>query len=478
MTPTAPPGRGPAGSVGTAWATAAAAATGVLVSLSYVAVTLPVAVVGLGVIVLAAAFRPKSFALATALVVVLSTPIQNVIGPAGSYAEEGMIAVAAVAFSARRLITDGRLVWLPGAGWYVAYLAMGIASSVLADVPARTFAPAAFIAVKGVVFAFSVAQLHWGRADLVVLVRSGVAAAAAVGASALLNLAAPGPWAQFTTGGPPMSYVGPLPAINGFFQHPAAFSRFSGALGVAGLVYGLVVRRSLANTILVAASTGLAFLTFQVKSIVGLLATLTAVGGRFLRPAVVAGLLSVGPLLVVVAAPPLATVIGSDVQTYVFQDSARSELTRGGATVAAQYFPLGAGFGRYGSSTAANSYSPLYYELGFDRRFGLSPNSDQFLNDTQWPALYGETGWLGAAAFAAGLGCMLVFLLRRSSAVEEPLVRWMRITGVGWMILLLVESAAAPVFVSPPSFLFVFAAAGIVASFRSAARTGWTPSDR
>ena len=347
----------------------------------------------------------------------------------------------------------------------------------LADVPVRTSAPAAFIAVKGVVFAFALAQLRWTRADLRMLVRFGVGAAVVVGISALLNLAAPGIWAEFTTGRPPLSYIGPVPALNGLFQHPAAFSRFCGVLGVAGLVYGLVVRRSLANTILVAASTGLAFLTFQVKSIVGLIATLTAIGTRFLRPAVAAGLLCVGPLAVVIAAPPLVELVSTDLQAYVFQDSARSELALGGATMADRYFPVGAGFGRYGSSTAADTYSPLYYQLGFDHRFGLSPDSDQFLNDNQWPALYGETGWLGAGCFAAGLVSMLLLLLRRSSPGEETLVRWIRITGVGWMILLLVESTAAPVFVSPPSFPFMFAAAGIVASFRSAARDLSTTGD-
>lgn len=473
MTPEAPLRHDLASSHGMAWAAAAGVAACMLVGLSHIAVVLPIALIGVTVIMLIATFRPKAFALTAVLVIVFATLIKNMIGPAGSYAEEGMIAVALLAFSARRLVSEGRLVWLPGTGWYAGYLALGMVSSFLADVPPRIAAQAAFIAVKGVVFAFALAQLHWTRDDLVVVVRFGIAAAVTMVASALLNLALPGFWAQLTTGGPPISYMGPIPALNGLFQHPAAFSRFCGVLAVAGLVYGLVVRRSLANTVLVVASGGLAFLTFQVKSIVGLIATLATVGSRFLRPAVVAGLLCAGPIIAAIVVPPLFQLIGSDVQTYVFQDSARSELTRGGATLAAQYFPFGAGFGRFGSSTAADFYSPLYYQLGFAHRFGLSPDSDQFLNDTQWPAIYGETGWFGTACFVLGMVSMLVCLLRRSSPDEEPLVRWIRITGVGWMILLLVESAAGPVFVSPPSFPFVFAAAGIAASFRSAARSRW-----
>jgi hypothetical protein len=454
----------------TAWAAGAAATTLALVGLAWADPTLTLAVIGATVLLLVAAFRPKAFALTAMLVIVLSAPIQSALGGVGSYADEGMIALAAVALGTRRLVTEGRLIWLPGTGWFAGYLAAGVASSVMADVPARWAAPAAMIALKGIIFAFALAQLHWTRDDLVVLVRFGIAAVLAMGVTGLLNLAAPSVWAQLTGEESPIDAVGPLPALNGIFQHPAAFSRFAGVLAVGCLLYGLVVRRSLANILLLAMSAGLAFLTFQVKSIVGLLATLGVMGARFARPAAVAGLVCVGPLVALLVVPPLAQLVGGDFEVYVLQDSARSRLTEGGAELAAHYFPFGAGFGLYGSSTAAANYSPLYYELGFSERFGLGPDSAQFLNDTQWPAIYGEAGWIGAFCFAAGLACMLISLLRRSSSDEAPLVRWIRLTGIGWMMLLLVESSAAPVFVSSPSFPFVFAAAGIVAAFRSAGR--------
>lgn len=450
-----------------AWAAGAAAAALALMGLAWVDPVLSLAVIGATFLLLCAAFRPKAFALTAMLVIVLSAPIQSALGGIGSYADEGMIALAAVALSTRRLVTEGRLIWLPGTGWFAGYLAAGVASSVLADVPARWAAPAALIALKGIIFAFALAQLHWTRHDLVVLVRFGIAAVLAMGVTGVLNLAAPSLWAQLT-GASPIDSVGPIPALTGIFQHPAAFSRFAGVLAVGCLLYGLVVRRSLGNLLLLALSAGLAFLTFQVKSIVGLLATLGAMGARFVRPAAAAGLVCLGPLVALLIVPPLVQLVGGDFEVYVLQDSARSRLTEGGAALAAQYFPFGAGFGLYGSSTAAANYSPLYYELGFSDRFGLGPDSAQFLNDTQWPAIYGEAGWIGAFCFAAGLACMLISLLRRSSADEQPLVRWIRLTGIGWMILLLVESSAAPVFVSSPSFPFVFAAAGIVASFRSA----------
>jgi hypothetical protein len=478
MTADAPTRSAPGTSHGAAWAAAAAMSALVLVSLGYLGPVVPVALLVAAILLLVAAFRPKAFALMAMLVIVFATPVQIVFGSVASYADEGMIALAAVALSARRLVTEGRLVWLPGAGWFAGYLAAGVLSSILADASPRTATTAAFIAVKGVVFAFALAQLRWTRKDLVVLVRLGIAAVVTMAVTGLLNLAVPLAWARLTTGRPPLSYFGPIPALNGIFQHPAAFSRFCGVLAVGCLVYGLVVRRSLANTMLVVVTAGFAFLTVQVKSLVGLLATLTAVGVRFVRPSFVVGLLCVGPLAALILVPPLVDLVGGDIELYVLQDSARSRLTEGGAAVAAQYFPLGAGFGAYGSSTAAQNYSRLYFELGFSERYGLSPDTGHFLNDTQWPAIYGEAGWIGAVCFAAGLACMLVSLLRRTSVDEGALIRWIRISGIGWMILLLVESSAAPVFVSSPSFPFVFAAAGIVASFRSATRNRRTPADQ
>ncbi|MBB3676973.1 hypothetical protein [Modestobacter versicolor] len=482
-TETPPPGPGrparrPRRGSELAWAALGALLTAALTGSSLLGPEVPVAVLGGLVLVLVAASRPKAFALLTMVAIILSTPLQNTLGAAGSYADEGLVALAAVAFSTRRLVTEGRLVWLPGSGWFLGYLAAGLLSAALAEVPAGTAVPAAYIAVKGVVFAFALAQLRWTREDLVSLVRAGITVVVVVALSGAVNLVAPGPWAQLTTGNPPISFLGPVPALNGIFQHPAAFSRFCGVLAVGGLVYGLVVRRSLGNTVLVLLSGGLAFLTLQVKSIVGLLATLGIVGVRFLRPAGVAALVCTLPLAAIVAVPPLVSLIGGDLDLYLTQDSARSLLTQGGVTVAAQYFPFGAGFGRYGSATAATDYSPLYYALGFPGRYGLGPGPDggQFLNDTQWPAVFGEAGWIGAAFFAAGLVCLAVSLCRRTRADEDVLVRWLRVTGLGWMVLLLVETTAAPVFVSTPSFPFVFAAAGVVASFRRTARDEQVPA--
>lgn len=64
-----------------------------------------------------------------------------------------------------------------------------------------------------------------------------------------------------------------------------------------------------------------------------------------------------------------------------------------------QHFPLGSGFGTYGSAEAAKNYSPLYYEYGFANRWGMTPHDGKFLHDTYWPTVLGQFGWIGAALY-------------------------------------------------------------------------------
>lgn len=451
--------------LGGALAAVVVAATALLTS----PLVVPVLVAG-AVAVYLAAFKPKVFALVGVLAVVLSTLVQAALGSIAGYTDEAVVVLALVAFTTRRLVTRGRLVAFPGAAFFLVFIGLGLTSSFVNAVPLTITAEALLLITKGLLFAFALAQLEWTEKDLAVLARAGAVAIVVMLLSGLVNLAAPGLSAA-ATNAIQRAGVGGLPALTGLFEHPAAFGRFCAILAVGALVYGVVVRSSWANVALVTASVGLAMLTFQVKSLVGMIVALAAVGFRLARPVTLWAVLALGPLVGLLLWPPLSGFVGADIQQYVVQDSARLSLTLGSFDVANQHAPLGAGFGRYGSYPASEHYSPEYVSRHFEGVFGLGRDEKgMFLNDTQWPALIGETGWFGALAFLLGVIAVFVLLLRRTSEDEPTLVRWIRITGVGWLTLLLVESIAGPVFVSAPSYPFVFAAAGIVASFASAAR--------
>lgn len=63
------------------------------------------------------------------------------------------------------------------------------------------------------------------------------------------------------------------------------------------------------------------------------------------------------------------------------------------------YFPLGSGFGTFGSDQAARNYSKLYYQYGFDQLYGMNPENGSFLSDTFWPMALGQFGWIGSIIY-------------------------------------------------------------------------------
>ena len=71
----------------------------------------------------------------------------------------------------------------------------------------------------------------------------------------------------------------------------------------------------------------------------------------------------------------------------------------GGVQLFKEYFPFGTGFGTFGSSSAATHYSPLYYQLGFDKIPGMQPTDTRYLNDTFWPMIFGQLGLVGTIPF-------------------------------------------------------------------------------
>lgn len=84
---------------------------------------------------------------------------------------------------------------------------------------------------------------------------------------------------------------------------------------------------------------------------------------------------------------------------------ARYMLYETSVKIANDYFPLGTGWSTFGSHYAAERYSPVYfiYGLGFHRELGYY--NHMFLNDSYWPIVIAESGWLG---FAAVLGFCIV----------------------------------------------------------------------
>lgn len=85
---------------------------------------------------------------------------------------------------------------------------------------------------------------------------------------------------------------------------------------------------------------------------------------------------------------------------------AKSIMTSTALRIAREYFPLGTGFGTFGSTYAEQHYSQVYYLYGIADNPELGVESKLYLTDLFWPILFGETGVLGTIIY-----CILILLL-------------------------------------------------------------------
>jgi hypothetical protein len=134
----------------------------------------------------------------------------------------------------------------------------------------------------------------------------------------------------------------------------------------------------------------------------------------------------------------------------------------GSIAIARDFFPLGAGLGRFGSYMSEVNYSPLYDRYGLVRVYGLGPQNPLAITDTFWPMVLGELGPIGLAGMAAFLGLLLHRLWTVTSRTSSQALRALALGSLFVFVEGLVGSLTAATYVAPPIAYFIFAAAGAV----------------
>lgn len=88
---------------------------------------------------------------------------------------------------------------------------------------------------------------------------------------------------------------------------------------------------------------------------------------------------------------------------------AKSVMTGAAIKISRDYFPIGTGFGTFGSTYAAKFYSPVYYLYGIAEDPQLGEQARMYLTDVFWPILLGENGVLGTLIYC---GLILTLFIR------------------------------------------------------------------
>lgn len=139
------------------------------------------------------------------------------------------------------------------------------------------------------------------------------------------------------------------------------------------------------------------------------------------------------PIMVYIALPRIIS---------EFFNGARGYLYTAGYKIAKGYFPLGTGFGTFGSYMSREFYSPLYYEYGLSSVWGLSPSMPSYIADTYWAMIMGETGFLGVVLLILVLYFIFVQFLKGYNDYKSKIITF------GLICYTVVTSIAEPIYSS------------------------------
>ena len=135
---------------------------------------------------------------------------------------------------------------------------------------------------------------------------------------------------------------------------------------------------------------------------------------------------------------------------------ARAVLLRYGIITMISYFPIGAGFGTFGSDIAAKYYSRLYTDYGFEFIYGMRSNETYFLNDNYWPMVMGQFGVIGLLIFI-----VILYLFIKMAVNGTKNNKYFYFSTFIAMIFLLLSSTASNSY-SEFSSICVFLLVGIL----------------
>ena len=135
------------------------------------------------------------------------------------------------------------------------------------------------------------------------------------------------------------------------------------------------------------------------------------------------------------------------IEFYFFEetDSARNVLLRTSIEIANDYFPIGTGFGTYGSYVSGQEYSPVYNIYKINNIWGIQRSNPSFISDSFWPMLLGQFGYIGMGVYI--LIIIIIFIkIQHGYKIENKAIYISKITA---LVYLLISSTSESAFVNP-----------------------------
>lgn len=152
--------------------------------------------------------------------------------------------------------------------------------------------------------------------------------------------------------------------------------------------------------------------------------------------------------ILLIFVPLILFMVGDQIEYYFFSDiqsdSARYQLLITSISIAKKSFPVGTGFGTFGSYMSAIHYSPVYQIYGISNVHGLIEGATYFTSDSFWPMILGETGIVGLIAIVI----IIIRMLKELQKIK-PIDLALYAGGLICMSYMLIISMAESAFVNP-----------------------------
>lgn len=393
--------------------------------------------------------------------------IDPLYGTMVGYADEVMVLWLFILFLCRQALSRGTFSRTGFGIPLLGFVLTGILSSLIGHVPLWIVVIQLFLYLKGFLFFYTIFHLPINRTCLQSYIRFFAGVGIVVLALGIVDLINPY-WFRAVTGNE--INVGlrfGLPSTKSIFTHPGDFGWFMAFLTLYAFAYYMIFNRNIYLAFGLIFSLG-SFLSMRRRNLAGIFTGL--IFGIWKQPKVEkvrAGIIlgAIIALFIVLAWSTIEMLYTDLMEGYVTtrrpREEARNVLYIGSFQIARDYFPLGAGLGRYGSWMSAAVYSPLYREYRMNEVYGLTPDKPQFATDTFWPAILGETGVLGLIFYLWICLRIFLFLNYQATAEHAPYVKAFLLGTFLVFIESLIESPASAVYTGGPTVYFIFGILGL-----------------
>jgi hypothetical protein len=367
-------------------------------------------------------------------------------------------------------IARGRLLPHMGINWPLFFfLILLLIPSFIYKIPPFIMISQLIIYLKAFLYLYTLASLNITKPLLNLYISAVFGAAVLIFGCGLIDFIAPVPFRRLTGNLTGVEVHYGLPAVKSLFIHPLLMGWFMSFMALYCFAYFLIKKKTAFLLTSLLFSFG-CILSMKVKAIAGL--GLCMAIGYFVAPLshklrakigfVLFPIILIGLMLF---APTITDLFETKINFYFNSENAmelaRNILTYKSFEIARDYFPIGAGLGRYGSYLSKLYYSPLYYKYGLSRIWGMSKANPFFITDTFWPMIIGESGFIGLALYILIFFLILKFLYKEIKTDQDEDLKAFQLGTLLATIEGIVETIAAPVFVSPPAGFFILSAVGI-----------------